>query len=45
MWEGGVSRDAGSDFGLAGEIYAAPADTVTGRVGVTYSWRWWLESA
>jgi hypothetical protein len=36
---GGVSWDAGSGFGVAGEIYAAPADAVTGRVGVTYSWR------
>jgi len=35
---GGVTWDVGSGFGLAGEIYAAPADAVTGRVAVSYGW-------
>jgi hypothetical protein len=36
---GGVAWDVGGGLGLAGELYAAPADAVTGRVAVTYSWR------
>jgi len=35
---GGVTWDVSGGFGLAAEIYAAPADAVTGRVAVSYGW-------
>ncbi len=36
---GGVMWQAGRGFGITGEVYSAPADAVTGRVGLSYAWR------
>jgi hypothetical protein len=36
---GGLMWEAAHGFGVTGEVYAAPADAVTGRVGLSYSWR------
>jgi hypothetical protein len=36
---GGLTWQAGRGFGITGEVYSAPADAVTGRVGLSYAWR------
>jgi len=36
---GGATWETGRGFGLGGEIYTAPADAVTARVALSYSWR------
>ncbi len=36
---GGVTWEAARGFGLAGEVYTAPADAVTARLGLSYAWR------
>lgn len=36
---GGLAWEAGRGFGITGEIYAAPADAVTGRIGLSYALR------
>lgn len=36
---GGVMWQAGHGLGITGEVYSAPADAVTGRVGLSYAWR------
>ncbi len=36
---GGVMWQAGHGLDVTGEVYSAPADAVTGRVGLSYAWR------
>ncbi|HTC23770.1 MAG TPA: hypothetical protein VK688_05370, partial [Gemmatimonadales bacterium] len=36
---GGLMWQAARGFGITGEVYAAPADAITGRLGLSYAWR------